>query len=155
CDLDGAFKTIEAAEEHHIKRFIMVSALHSDDPDQWKEGMEHYYTAKRRADERLRNSELPYTILRPGWLTNDPGKGTIEARLHLVEVCYHLFQDVYVLPGKGTIEARTHLGKDGSIPRQDVAQVAVEALQCEATYRKTIEIIEGDEPIHQALQSFN
>lgn len=128
-DLDGAFKTIEAAEEHHIKRFIMVSALHSDDPDQWKEGMEHYYTAKRRADERLRNSELPYTILRPGWLTNDPGKGTIEAR--------------------------THLGKDGSIPRQDVAQVAVEALQCEATYHKTIEIIEGDEPIHQALQSFN
>src|SRR5699024_626869 len=107
----------------------MVSALHSDDPDQWKEGMEHYYTAQRRADERLRYRELTYTIIRPDCLTN--------------------------YPSKGTIEARTQLGNGGSIPRQDVAQVAVEALQCEATYHKTIEIIEGDEPIHQSLQSFN
>lgn len=128
-DLDGAFKSIEAAEEHSIKRFIMVSALHSDSPEQWKEGMEHYYTAKRRADERLRNSKLEYTILRPGWLTNDAGKGTIEAS--------------------------KRLGKDGHISRQDVAAAAVQTLSLNNTYQQTIEMIEGKTPIQKALQSIN
>lgn len=128
-DLDGAFKTIEAAEKHNIKRFIMISALHSDTPKNWKEGMEHYYTAKKRADERLRHSHLNYTILRPGWLTNDEPTGKIEARLNL--------------------------GKDGSITRQDVAMTVVKTLHLEETFYKTIEIINGDIPIDKALTNIN
>lgn len=126
-DLDGAFKSIEAAEKHHIKRFIMVSALHSDTPKNWKEGMEAYYTAKKRADERLRNSSLNYTILRPGWLTNEKPSGKIEAKLDL--------------------------GKDGSISRENVADIAVQALDIDATFNQTIELIDGDTTINEALSS--
>ncbi|HLR68246.1 SDR family oxidoreductase [Virgibacillus alimentarius] len=126
-DLEGAFKTIEAAEKHNIKRFIMVSALHSDTPKNWKEGMEPYYTVKKRADERLRNSSLYYTILRPGWLTNEKPSGKIEASLHL--------------------------GKDGSISRENVADIVVQSLGMEETFKQTIELIDGDTAIQEALST--
>ena len=41
--------------------------------------MRPYLRAKSRADERLKSSSLDYTIIRPGSLTEDEGKGTIEA----------------------------------------------------------------------------
>ena len=64
-----------------------------------------------RADERLQMSDLDYTIIRPGGLTDEEGTGRIEAT--------------------------EHLGGRGEISRDDVARTFAEALELENTYHKT------------------
>lgn len=64
-DLDGAVKTVEAAEMVGIKRFIMVSAIQAHKRESWNEKMVPYYVAKYYADKILEQSELTYTIIRP------------------------------------------------------------------------------------------
>ena len=87
--------------------------------------MRPYLRAKARADERLAQSGLDYTIIRPGGLTEDEGTGNIEAA--------------------------ERLGRRGEIPREDVASTFAAALQDENTYHKTFEILSGDTPIPEAL----
>ena len=41
--------------------------------------MRPYYEAKAGADERLAESGLDYTIVRPGGLTDDPGTGRVRS----------------------------------------------------------------------------
>ena len=78
-DLDGAVKTIEAAEKIGIKRFIMVSALQAHRRENWNEKIKPYYVAKHYADRILEQSSLTYTIIRPGGLLNEPGTGKVSA----------------------------------------------------------------------------
>jgi uncharacterized protein YbjT (DUF2867 family) len=70
-DLDGAVKTIEAAEKVGIKRFIMVSAIQAHRRENWHDKMLPYYAAKYYADKMLEQSELTYTIIRPGGLLSE------------------------------------------------------------------------------------
>lgn len=44
-DLDGAGKTIEAAEKAGIDRFIMVSAIQANNRDNWHHNILPYYAA--------------------------------------------------------------------------------------------------------------
>jgi uncharacterized protein YbjT (DUF2867 family) len=125
-DYGGAVKLILAAEEHGVRRYLMLSSVGADDPEGGPEAMRPYLLAKARADERLRDSGLDYTIIRPGSLTDDEGTGKIEAA--------------------------EHLGRRGEITREDVARTFAEALELETTYRKTFEILAGDTPIQEALE---
>jgi uncharacterized protein YbjT (DUF2867 family) len=125
-DYGGAVKLILAAERHDVSRYLMLSSMGADDPEGGSEAMRPYLLAKARADERLRDSGLDYTIIRPGSLTNDEGRGTIEA-------------------------AET-LGRRGEISREDVARTFAEALELENTYGKTFEILAGETPIREALE---
>ena len=74
-DLEGALKSIEGARLAGIRRFVQVSAIGVDDPlpadtsPVWRA----YVEAKRDADAALRDSELDWTIIRPGRLTDDHG----------------------------------------------------------------------------------
>ncbi|ETP70014.1 sugar epimerase [Planococcus glaciei CHR43] len=123
-DLDGAAKTIKAAEQTGTERFLMVSAIHADRREMWGEDIAPYYVAKHHADNILRASGLVYTIVRPGLLTNDPGTGRIRATENL---------------------------DSGPIPREDVAQVLLHCLDNEHVFNKTFEIISGDDEIEEAL----
>lgn len=78
-DLDGAIKSMIATEKAGIKRFIIVSAMGTDDRSFWdKSGIRPYYVAKYYADQWLRHrTDLDYTIVRPGILTNDAPTGKI------------------------------------------------------------------------------
>ncbi len=77
-DLDGAVKSIEAAQKAEVKRFVIISALHADNRELWDEsGIKPYYVAKHYADRMLKSSGLDYTILRPGQLFNKEGAGKI------------------------------------------------------------------------------
>jgi uncharacterized protein YbjT (DUF2867 family) len=125
-DQDGAIKLIEACEKNAVERFVMLSAMGVDNPDQGPEKIQHYLKAKLKADERLKKSNLNYTIIRPGRLTNDEETGTIEASEHLTGA--------------------------GEISRADVALILVEALNNENTYRKTIDVLNGDKQIAEALK---
>ena len=46
-DLDGAVKTIEAAEKAGIRRFIMVSTLQAHRRENWSEALKPYYVCSR------------------------------------------------------------------------------------------------------------
>lgn len=125
-DLDGAVKTVEAAEKAGIKRFVMVSALQAHRREHWNEKIKPYYVAKHYADRALLQSSLTYTIIRPGGLLNEPGTGKISAAENL---------------------------ERGSIPREDVARIIFASLTEERTFRTSFDVISGDTPINDALRS--
>lgn len=123
-DLDGAAKTIEAAERRGIGRFLMVSAIYADRREKWNEAMAPYYVAKHHADNILRASGLTYTIIRPGLLTDDPGTGRITVSEQL---------------------------DGGPVPREDIATVLLHSLENQHVYNKTFEVVSGDTPVEEAL----
>ncbi|AIE61259.1 SDR family oxidoreductase [Bacillus methanolicus] len=125
-DLDGAVKTIEAAEKVGIKRFVMVSSFQAHNRENWQESIKPYYVAKHYADRMLEQSELTYTIIRPGWLKNEPGTGKIIVAENL---------------------------KEGSIPREDVARTIFAALDEENTFYRSFDLMSGDIPISDALKN--
>lgn len=125
-DLDGAVKTMEAAKNSDIKRYIMVSAIHSGNREAWdRSGIKPYYIAKHYADEILKNAGLQYTILRPARLLD--GKGT------------------------GKISTEIDPADDLQIYREDVADVIIETLSNQGTVGKVINLINGHRDIPSAL----
>ena len=123
-DLDGAVKTMEAAEKQGISRYILVSAYGADQRSKWPEEIKPYYVAKHFADRALFASDLNYTIIRPGGLKNEPGTGKVAVGTDL---------------------------KSGSIAREDVARVIAASLQEEKTYRMAFDLIAGDHAVSDAL----
>src|SRR5699024_2953275 len=126
-DLDGAVKTMEAAQQKGIDRYVMVSAFQANNRENWNEKIRHYYVAKHYADKELERSGLTYTIVRPGGLTNEPGTGKIAVG--------------------GQLADRT------TISRADVAKTVFACLDDEKTYRQSFDVVAGDEDIESALGS--
>ncbi|GAA0366846.1 SDR family oxidoreductase [Alkalibacterium iburiense] len=126
-DLDGAVKVMEAAEANGIERFVMVSAFGADDRDKWNEEIKPYYVAKHYADWWLMDSELTYTIIRPGALKNEDSKETVLIKDAIEET------------------------DDYSIPRVDVARVIAASLDNEKTFRQAFDLTTGDSIIEEAL----
>jgi uncharacterized protein YbjT (DUF2867 family) len=126
-DLGGALKLIDAAEANGVTRYLMISAMGAGDSSSWSEQMRPYYEAKAGADEALEGSDLDYTIVRPGGLTNDPGTGLVD-----------------VAP---------KLERSGRVPRADVAAVLLESIEANNTIRKTFDLLGGQTPIPEALRS--
>lgn len=126
-DLEGAVKLIEAAEQHGLRRFVMISAMAADDPDEGPEALQPYLVAKGGADARLRRSTVPWTIVRPGRLTGDPATDTVE-----------------VAPT---------LGRRGDVSRSDVAAVVAGVLERPALIGHTFEVLAGETPIADALDA--
>ncbi|KAF6567733.1 SDR family oxidoreductase [Paenibacillus sp. EKM202P] len=124
-DLDGAVKAMEAAEQAGIRRFIMVSALYAENREQWPESIKPYYVAKHYADRLLEASNLDYTILRPGGLTDDAGTGKVATGEDLT----------------------SH-----TISREDVAATVVAALEEKQTYHRAIDLVSGSTPIAEAIR---
>lgn len=128
-DRDGAFKAIDEAENAGVSRFIMVSALKANrSADLWSDQMQHYYEAKAAADDHLRKSDLDYTILMPGRLTNKEGTGKVELKKKIKE-----------------IEGRT-------VTRDDVASVITEIIDTPSTFGKSLDLLQGDKTIEEAIK---
>lgn len=126
-DLDGAVKSMEAAEQVGIDRYVMVSAFKTHDRKFWKDSkIKPYMVAKHYADRILSESDLNYTILGPGLLLNEPGTGK-------------------VIVGDNI--------EKGSIAREDVAKTVVASLDERHTFRKTFGVMSGDMPIKEALKN--
>ena len=127
-DLDGAVKTIQAAEKAHVKRFIMISSYDTTRKaiQEASESFAPYVAAKHYADEWLRSTDLDYTMIHPGALSNDKGTGKIEAAT--------------------TVEPK-------EVPREDIAQVIFACLQNDSTIGKEFQVIGGTTPITEAITS--
>lgn len=76
-DLWAAKKAIDYAKEADVEHFTMISSIGAHDPDDLPSKIKPYLVAKHMADEYLIQSGVPYTILRPGPLTNEAGIGKI------------------------------------------------------------------------------
>lgn len=124
-DRNGAMALIDAAAGHHVRRFIMVSAMRTRTPDAAPEKLRHYLAAKKDADDHLQASGLPYTIVRPGRLTNEPGTGRIHAALEEVD--------------------------HAEIPREDVARALAAMVDADNTVNREISLVGGTTPIEAAI----
>lgn len=76
-DLWAAKKAVDYAKATNVKQFIMVSSIGADDPEAIESDIKPYLVAKHMADQYLMASGVPFTIVRPGPLTNDGGQGKI------------------------------------------------------------------------------
>mgnify|MGYP003637969208 CR=1 FL=1 len=127
-DQEGAKRLIDASVSNNIKKFIMLSSMGADQPEEMEE-LHDYMVAKHHADIYLRNSGLNYTIVRPGALTNDSGTQHIQLSHKLKE--------------------------QGSISRTDVAHVLTRVLQDDTANKETFEIVTGDTLIGKALETMS
>ena len=124
-DRDGAISLIEQAERAGVRRFVLVSSMNADTPEKGPEKMRHYFEAKKAADDRLRASDLEYTIVRPGRLTDEDGTGTADIA--------------------------KELNRSGDIARDDVATALLLTLDSPNTIGRHYEMLAGDTPIDKAL----
>jgi uncharacterized protein YbjT (DUF2867 family) len=78
-DLGGSLKSIEGATAAGAQRFVQVSVIGADSPipDDTEPVWRAYMEAKRDADVALRDSDLNWTIIRPGGLTDDAATGRV------------------------------------------------------------------------------
>jgi uncharacterized protein YbjT (DUF2867 family) len=126
-DREAAIRSMGSARRAGVDRYVMVSyfgagpdhGVPEDDP------FFPYAEAKAAADERLQDSGLSWTILRPSRLTDDPGTGRIET-------------------------ARGGAGA-GSVSRDDVALVVAETLERPGLRGQVVEFNNGDVPVADAL----
>ena len=126
-DLDGAVKSMIAAEKVGIKRFVMVSAYLADDRSRWEaSGIKPYFIVKHFSDREKQRTSLDYTILRPVRLTDEEGRGKV------------------------TIKALPE-GMQKAIPREDVATTILEVLDHPETIGKIMAMSTGETPIKEVI----
>lgn len=123
-DRGGAEKLMAAAQTYGIRRYVMVSAIHADDPQAGPDKLRPYLEAKRAADDALRASGLDHTIVRPGRLTEDPGRGLVTVGVGL---------------------------DHGEVSRDDVAATIAATLERDDMIGQTFDLLSGDTPIDEAL----
>jgi uncharacterized protein YbjT (DUF2867 family) len=121
-DYAGAVKLMEVARRNGIDRYVIVSSIGADAEAADDGGFGTYLRAKGQADQKLVESGLAYTIVRPGALTDGPGTGAV------------------------AIDA----GR-GEIPRADVAAVLAEVLDTPGSAGHTFVVTSGATPIAEAI----
>jgi uncharacterized protein YbjT (DUF2867 family) len=83
-DRDGAIAAIRSAEAAGVRRYIQLSAMFADAPDQGDRTVRSFLYAKQVSDTVLRRSSLVWTVMRLATLTDDPGTGRVAAAGHLI-----------------------------------------------------------------------
>lgn len=123
-DKGGAVLLTDACREAGVRRYVMVSAMGTEqaDPDS-AEVFDVYLRAKAAADDYLRASDLGWTVVRPGKLTDEVPSG----RVSLGDLEY------------------------GSVSRGNVAHVLAEVLDNDHTIGMTFSVLDGDTPAREAV----
>lgn len=124
-DYGGAVKLLEAAERADVARYVIISSMGAGNPPQDDDVFSVYLRAKARADRAVMDSDLGWTVVRPGGLTDDEAVGTV------------------------TLDRRVDRGQ---IPRADVAEVLAQVLHDERTNGAVFEVVGGDTPIEEAIE---
>jgi len=127
-DLEGALKSIDGAARAGVQRFVQISAIGVDTPlpDDTEEVWRAYVEAKRDADAALRDSDLAWTIIRPGRLTDDEATGRVSL---------------------GTDVSR------GDVTRADVAAVVAAVLDVDTSVGQQWNLVGGDTPVAEAVRA--
>ncbi|MCH4057537.1 SDR family oxidoreductase [Lapidilactobacillus gannanensis] len=130
-DLDGAVKTMQAATQVHVKRYLLVSSVNADQPDKWAGSLENYFIAKHYADEwLLHRTDLDYLLIRPVSLTNQAGSGKIALNA-------------------GTADLQQQ------VSRENVASLLAELIHRPELQQLELTVTDGDTPIAMALDQLS
>ncbi|MDQ6753270.1 MAG: NAD(P)H-binding protein [Actinomycetota bacterium] len=129
-DRDAAIRSMDAAGQAGVQRYVMVSYLGArrDHGVPADNGFFAYAEAKAAADEYLRGTDLLWTVLGPGALTEDSGTDKI------------------------TIGADP-ASSSRQTSRANAAAVAAAVLDRPGTAGRTIEFTDGNTPIQEALDA--
>ncbi|QIK68123.1 SDR family oxidoreductase [Nocardioides sp. HDW12B] len=127
-DLGGSLKSIAGARRAGVTRFVQISAIDVDNelPEDTDEVWRAYVEAKRDADKALRGSDLDWTVIRPGRLTDDPATG------------------------------RVALGDDverAEVTRADVAAVVAAVIDDPSSIGRQWNLVGGDTPVADAVSA--
>ena len=126
-DLMGAVLLADAAEKAGVRRYVMVSSIGSDAPENVDAGVfQVYLYAKGGADADLRTRDLDWTIVRPGMLTDDAPTG-----------------QVTINPDQ----------QRQPITRGDVAHTLAQVLTSGHAIRETFVVVNGATPVDEAVAS--
>jgi uncharacterized protein YbjT (DUF2867 family) len=129
-DRAAAVLLADAARQAGVRRYLLVSSMGVEGvrdgatPPGTDEVFAAYLRAKLAAEDAVRATDLDWTILRPGRLTDDPGTGRVRLAPHV---------------------------ERGDIPRDDVAAVLAALLDEPATAGLVLELTSGDTPIAEAV----
>jgi uncharacterized protein YbjT (DUF2867 family) len=123
-DRDGAIKLLEAGRSAGVPRYVIVSSVGAENPPADDDVFSVYLRAKAEADAAVIASDRDWTIVRPGFLTDDPGSG--RARIQ-------------------TDPIRDRVSRD------DVAAVLAAVLHEPRSAGHTLYVVAGKEPIDRAL----
>lgn len=128
-DYGGTKNLVEAAADAGLDHFVMVSSAGVTHEDHVLNKMfNNVLIWKFKGEEAVRNSGVTYTIIRPGGLNDKAGREN--------EVVFE----------QGDNAA-------GMIPRADLARVCVAALVYPEARNRTFELVGGDGPFTDDLQS--
>lgn len=126
-DRGGAALLADAARAAGVRRYVLVSSMGADRPEQATDDVfGAYLRAKAASEDDLRSRDVDWTVLRPGGLTDDAGTGRVR------------------------LEASV---ERGTVPRDDVAAVLVALLDEAATIGLTLELVSGDDVVDAAVQA--
>ena len=125
-DGGGAAKLAEAADRFELRRFVLCSAVGAGRPERREGPLREFLEAKHHAERRLARLDMPWTILRFGRLTDEPGTGRIATELPASPV---------------------------TLRRDDGALAVVEALSREHLARQVVHVIDGDRHVAEALDA--
>lgn len=121
-DFKGVSNLAEAAAAAKVRQFVLVSSSGVTQEDHFlNRVMDNVLIWKFKGEEALRESGVPYTVVRPGGLINQPGGS--EALVF----------------AQGDTTA-------GRIAREDVALICIAALDNPAALGKTFETFSSEEP---------
>ncbi|HEY2359936.1 MAG TPA: complex I NDUFA9 subunit family protein [Candidatus Angelobacter sp.] len=124
----GTRNVVEAAKRASVKRFVQMSALGVQ-----ADGVAPYQTTKWKGEEEVRQSGIPFCILRPSLIFGQDD-GFVTQMMATMRSA-PLFRPV---PGDGTPKFRP-------IAVEDVAACFASALTCEAATNQTIDLGGADE----------
>jgi nucleoside-diphosphate-sugar epimerase len=130
-DRGGAVLLADAAQRAGVRRYLLVSSMGVETVRDGAtgEGVDEvfvaYLRAKLAAEDDLCARDLDWTVLRPGALTDDPGRGTVQLAPQVDR---------------------------GQVPRDDVAAVLVALLDEPGAAGAVLELVAGDEPVADAVR---
>ena len=136
-DFDAAVRSMEAAKQAGVSRFVMVSysrALVDVDNLDPENSFYTYAKAKHDADAVLRETDLDYTILGPGALTLDPAS-----------------KKITIADEIGNIDDKAPEAENGKVSRENVAEVITHVVDTEAAQRSTVNFYDGSTAIAEAI----
>ncbi len=128
-DRQGAVTFAEAAVQAGVRRYLLLSSYGADadaSDEEFGDSFGPYLRAKGKAEEQVQALDLDVTVLRPGGLTDDPGTGNVRLAPKVDR---------------------------GEVSRDDVAAVLVALLDAPSAVGQTLELIEGDTPIAEAVRA--
>jgi uncharacterized protein YbjT (DUF2867 family) len=125
-DRDGAIKLLEGARAADVPRYVMISSVGAEDPPDDDDVFSVYLHAKADADRALTASDRDWTVVRPGFLSDDTGTGRVRIQTDPIR---------------------------DRVPRDDVAAVLAAVLAEPRSARLTIYVVGGEDPIEQALDA--